>query len=325
MIFTVTPNPALDRVIRVRQLEPDATNRIEEEIRYPGGKGIGVSRMLTHLGLYNTALGFAGGFRGAELEALLVGGGTQCDFVYIEGETRSNIAISESGTGRQYLLSSRGPVILKHEFLRLLEKVRSIERGSIVCMGGALPRGVPLDLYRLLCRELKQRGCTVFLDADGEPLREGLRGNPDAIKPNVRELGGLVDRKLMNLEEIRHAAREARAMGAGNVLVSMGPAGMYLLWGSREAVAIPPPVKAGNTVGAGDSAVAGFVGALTKGLGPEQALVQAVAAGSATVARPTPSFAEREEVEALVPHVRLFLPEEAASAVDHILHSGRRA
>lgn len=305
MIYTLTLNPALDRTIHVDGLTCDVANRIIEEHRFPGGKGIDVSKVLTALGTPNTAIGFIGGFRGDELEALLVDEGVSCDFVRIAGETRSNIVIREHDTGCQMMLNSKGPEVEPGAIRSLLRKLRGCNDMTILTIGGSLPPNVKPAIYRACIEIGRDHGARVVLDADGEALRGGIRGQPYAIKPNAHELGALVGRELEGVEQVLEASRMPLEAGVEVVLASMGPGGIVL--STREGAwhAVPPAVEAINTIGAGDSAVAGFVHGLTLGLQPEEAVRWAVAAGTATTMREGTALARREEIEGLLPQVEI--------------------
>lgn len=305
MIYTLTLNPALDRTIHVDGLTCDVANRIIEEHRFPGGKGIDVSKVLTVLGTPNTAIGFVGGFRGDELEALLLGGGVSCDFIRIAGETRSNIVVREHDTGCQMMLNSKGPEIEPSAIMSLLRKLRGCNDMTLLTIGGSLPPNIKPAIYRACIEIGRDHGARVVLDADGEALRAGIRGRPFAIKPNVHELGGLVGRELETVDQVLDASRTPLEAGVEVVLASMGPDGIVLSTRDGAWHAVPPQVEAINTIGAGDSAVAGFVHGIWLGLKPEEAVRWAVAAGTATTMREGTALARKEEIEGLLPQIRI--------------------
>lgn len=304
MLYTITLNPALDRTIWLDHLQDDINNRIEREERFPGGKGIGVSRVLTALGVYNCALGFAGGFHGAELEARLLEGGIQCNFTPIEEETRSNIVIHERSTGRQLLLSSKGPRIFPQEIDRFCTDLNAIKDPTLVSIGGSLPLGVGTNVYQTIVDNLKRQGAKVILDAEGEALEKGLFAHPYAIKPNLRELSLAVGRKFSDLSDIIGGAEELHDKGADVVLVSMGEKGILLVSSNLRFLASPPQVKIKNTIGAGDSAVAGFIYGIINDFNLETSLKYAVAAGTATTLREGTALAERDDVMRLFPQIQ---------------------
>lgn len=305
MIYTLTLNPALDRTIQVNSLSCDVPNRIVEEHLFAGGKGIGVSKVLTELGTPNTALGFIGGFRGDELEALLVEYGVGCDFIRIAGDTRSNIIIRQHEADCQMTLNSKGPEIEPAAIMKLLRKLRGTTDTKILSIGGSLPPNVKPAIYRTCIEIGRELGARVVLDADGEALRGGIRGRPYAIKPNVHELAGLVERELEGVDQVFDASTVPLDAGVEVVLASMGPDGIALTTRDGAWHAVPPQVEVVNTIGAGDSAVAGFLHGIRLGLSPEEAVRWAVASGTATTMREGTALAQQEEIEALVPQIRV--------------------
>jgi 6-phosphofructokinase 2 len=305
MVETVTLNPALDRTLWVKKIRSDDSNRILKENRYSGGKGIDVSRVLTNLGITNKALGFVGGFTGDELEGRLLNEGIACDFVRIAGETRTNIIINDEDAGNQLIFNAEGPEIHPYELLLLMRKIEDLTQPDIVVISGSLPRMISPEVYRRIIDIAKQKGATVVLDTDGEALKAGIRGNPDIIKPNLHELERLVDRALETNDEILRAAREVQNWGIQTVLVSMGSKGMLMVAGEVAMRAVPPKVEIVNTIGAGDSSVAGFVYGLVKNFQPGKSLACAIAAGAATVMRPGTALCTAEDFNDILGQVQV--------------------
>ena len=307
MIYTITLNPAMDRTLWVEKIRPDDSNRITREQRYAVGKGIDVSRVLTTLGLVNKALGLVGGFAGEELEGRLLNEGIACDFVRIPGETRTNIVINEASTGNQTVFNARGPEIRPYELMQMIHKVEKVEDPETVVISGSLPPGVNPEIYRKIIEIFKERGARVLLDTDGDALSMGIHGLPDVIKPNIHELCRLVGRELLKKDEIISAATSLLKQGIGIVLVSMGAEGILLISEKEQYMASPPEVKVENTIGAGDSAVAGFVYGLSGGKTLKDALTYAVAAGTATTLRPGTALCRKEDFLKLVPQIKIRL------------------
>ncbi|VAX31058.1 1-phosphofructokinase [hydrothermal vent metagenome] len=305
MIYTITLNPAMDRTLWIEKIRPDDSNRIKKEQRYAGGKGIDVSRVLTSLEVVNKALGFVGGFAGEELEGRLLNEGIACDFVRISGETRTNIIVNETSTGNQTVFNARGPEIKPYEVMQMIHKVEKIEDPKIVAISGSLPPGVNPEIYRKIIEIFKSRGAMVILDTDGDALRVGINGLPDVIKPNLHELSRLVGRRLHKKDEIISAANDLRNQGIGIVLVSMGADGILLLGEKEQYLASPPKVKVENTIGAGDSAIAGFVYGLSEGKTLKEALAYAVAAGTATTLKPGTALCHKEDFLKLLPQINV--------------------
>jgi 6-phosphofructokinase 2 len=305
MIYTITLNPALDRTIWIDRIRDDVSNRIIDERRYAGGKSIDVSKVLKNFGVDNIALGFVGGFAGRELEGRLLNEGIQTDFIRVSGETRTNVIIHEKETGRQLAFNARGPEISPSELMQLVEQIESLPCPDIVTIGGSLPPGISPEIYRKIIRLVGRCRARVVLDVDGPGLRSGIKAHPNIIKPNIHELSELVGHELKDLNEIVEAARRINQGGVEVVLVSMGAEGILLVANGVEYLAIPPEVKVENTIGAGDSAVAGFVYGLVNGKDLKEALVLAAAAGTATTLRLGTALSQKGDFLDLVPQVRL--------------------
>lgn len=222
MIYTVTLNPALDRAIEVQELRNDDANRIESEKSYAGGKGIDASRVIQVLGGQSIALGFVGGFNGMELEQRLLRQGVICDFVETRGDTRTNILIYVLSTGAYTTLNAKGPDVNEVETKELLDKISGLDDVSYMIISGSIPRGVSQDIYRQIIDIARKKGAFVALDADGEVLRHGIEAGPSIIKPNIHELGRLMDREITDIQGALKAAEELKKKEIDIVLVSMG-------------------------------------------------------------------------------------------------------
>ncbi|MGZ4936239.1 MAG: 1-phosphofructokinase [Halobacteriota archaeon] len=281
MIYTITLNPALDRILTVESIEYDNPNRVDGDERYAGGKGIDVSKALTRLGVENKALGFAGGFTGLELEGCLLNLGVNCEFIRISAETRTNVFINEIARNRQISFNLRGPFIQSFELMQMIDKINGLKDAKYVILSGSVPAGVNPIIYQKIVEIAKAKGATVVLDSDNEPFHAGLRAKPHIIKPNVHELERLVDRELNDLSAVTDAAQGLHETGIEIVLVSMGAEGMLLVTEDERWVAVPPKVTVINTIGAGDSAVAGFVHGLLLGESYRDALKRSAATGTA--------------------------------------------
>ncbi len=305
MIYTITLNPALDRTLWINEIKEDVSNRIIREESYAGGKGIDVSKVLTALGVSNRALGFIAGFAGRQLEAQLIRDGTSCDFIPVSGETRINVIIHEMSTGKQIIFNSSGPEVKPFELLEITDVVKQLEEPEVISVGGSLPPGAHPEIYRKIIETAKLRGAKVVLDVDRDALKIGIQGKPDIIKPNIHELSHLVGRRLEKRNEILEAARELNRKGVGIVLVSMGPRGILLVSDGAVYQAVPPKVEVVNTVGAGDSSVAGFIYGMVSGKDLKESLIRATASGTATTLRRGTALAQKDDIEKLVPQVEL--------------------
>ena len=249
--------------------------------RYAGGKGIDVSKALTRLGVENKAIGFAGGFTGQELEGCLFNLGVDCEFIRISAETRTNVFIHEIARNRQISFNLRGPFIQSFELIEMIDLIRGLKDANYVILSGSLPAGVNSIIYQKIVEIAKRKGATVVLDSDDEPFLAGLKAEPHIIKPNVHELERLIGRRLKDLRALVDAAVEVRGRGIDIVLVSMGARGMLLVSENERWIAHPPRVTVTNTIGAGDSAVAGFVQSLLLGETLKEAVTRATATGTA--------------------------------------------
>lgn len=304
MIYTVTLNPALDRTIWISKIREDVSNRILNEHSFAGGKSIDVSKVLKNFGVDNTALGFVGGFAGRELEGRLLNEGVQSDFIRVSGETRTNIIIHEKETGRQMAFNALGPKIKPSELMQLVEQIEALPCPSVVAVGGSLPPGVSPEIYRKIIALVKRCQARVVLDVDGKALQSGIKAKPTIIKPNLHELSELVGRELKQLDQVLEVARRINREGVEVVLVSMGPRGILLVSDKEEYMAVPPPVKVSNTIGAGDSAVAGFIFGLMHGKDLKASLACAVAAGTATTMSLGTALCQKEDFLSLIPQVK---------------------
>jgi len=303
MIYTITLNPALDRTIWIDELKQDDTNRILKEEKYAGGKGIDVSRVLFNFGVPNVALGFVGGFAGLEIEGLLINEGVNFDFIRISEETRTNIIINTNNN--QIIISAKGPNIPPFELTKLIEKINNLDNPSYVVISGSLPEGLKPAVYAKIIDMAKSRSATVVLDTDGDVLKFNISQKPEIIKPNRHELSRVVGRDVKTIEDAVIAAKEINRMGVRIVLVSLGKDGIVYVSQNAIMHATPPTVKVVNTIGAGDSAVAGFIYAKHMGFSDEEALKYAVATGTATTLKPGTALATLEDAIAIKEQVKL--------------------
>jgi 6-phosphofructokinase 2 len=305
MIYTITLNPALDRTLWIQKVRDDVSNRILEEKSFAGGKSVDVSKVLKNLGVDNIALGFVGGFAGRELEGRLLNEGIETDFVRVSGETRTNIIIHETDTGKQLAFNARGPEIKPDELMQFIEQLEKLPCGDVVAIGGSIPLGVSPEIYRKIISLVKKCQAKVVLDVDGEALRQGIKAHPNVIKPNIHELSELAGRELKGLDDVVSAARSINQQGVEIVLVSMGAKGILLVSDGQQYLAVPPNVNVESTIGAGDSSVAGFVSGLVQGKDLKQCLIYAVAAGTATTLRQGTALCQKDDFERIVPLVLL--------------------
>ena len=282
MVYTITFNPALDYTMAVKNLAAGSVNRaVSEKIRI-GGKGINVSVVLKNLGIENTALGFIAGFTGEEIKRRLENYGVGCGFVYLEsGMSRINVKID---TDTETQINASGPDIPTDAVEMLLARISEMKNGDMIILSGSVPKSVPDDMYAHILENAKARGVIAVVDASGNQLSNTLKYSPFLIKPNNFELEEIFGSgSCADVDGIEKCAKKMRAEGAQNVLVSMAGDGALLAAADGKTYfSAAPSGRVINSVGAGDSMVAGFVyGSLTYG-DYSKALMCGIAAGSAS-------------------------------------------
>ena len=299
MIYTVTFNPSIDYVVSVDNFIPGALNRTNKEMIFPGGKGINVSLVLSNLGVENTALGFVAGFTGSYIQELLVSRGIQTDFIVVDnGTSRINIKL-QSDSNKETEINGIGPDISEAYVDELLCKLNQLQEGDILVLAGSVPTSMPSAIYRLIMHRLQQKNVEVIVDATNNLLRNVLEYHPFLIKPNHHELGELFDKVLNSNEEIIACAKSLQEQGARNILVSMAEKGAILVTEDNKVlIAKAPSGKVINSVGAGDSMVAGFVAGYLKNGSYTEALQYGLCTGSASAF--SENLATKEEVEQLL-------------------------
>lgn len=281
MVYTVTFNPALDYVVRVDGFQVGEVNRTSREEIQLGGKGINVSTVLSHLGVENVALGFLAGFTGQALEEGLRREGIHTDFIWLDqGLTRINVKIK---AGQESEINGQGPNIDAAALDQLFRKLDKLERDDVLIVSGSVPSTLPGDVYEQILARLQGRGIHFVVDATRDLLCNVLPYHPFLVKPNNIELGEIFGRTLHTDEEIRDCAAQLQQRGARNVLVSMAGDGSLLLdeTGACYRLGVPKG-QVRNSVGAGDSMVAGFVAGWLKTGDYAYAQRLGAAAGSAT-------------------------------------------
>ena len=281
MIYTITFNPALDYISQVENFEIGKINRTQTEKILPGGKGLNVSIVLKNLGIESTALGFVAGFTGEELKTDIEQRGIKTDFVKVEkGLTRINVKISSK---EETALNGNGPEITNEDIKQLLEKIDNIKSDDTVILAGNIPKCINNNIYEIICKKLEQNKVRFIVDATKELLMNVLKYKPFLIKPNKEELEETFKEKIETKEEIIEHAKKLQKMGAQNVLISLGGEGAILVTSENKEYFINAPKgKVLNTVGAGDSMVAGFVAGYEKSGDYEYAFKMGIATGSAS-------------------------------------------
>ena len=294
MVYTVTLNPALDYVMKLKALRTDDINRTDGEEIYYGGKGINVSVILTQLGIPNTALGFLAGFTGKKLEEMLKNDNISCDFNYLKnGDTRINVKIKAD---KEIDLNACGPEITKEDMHSFLRKLDGIKSGDYLILAGSIPNTLPDDIYEQILERVGDRNINCVVDATGDLLKNVLKYKPFLIKPNHHELGDLFSVQIKSDDDIVKYSKKLQEMGAKNVLVSMAKDGAMLTDENGCVHKIGNAKgKLINSVGCGDSLVAGFTAGYIKTADYSYALRLGSACGNATAF--SEKLATREEIE----------------------------
>lgn len=297
MIYTVTFNPALDYVIRMEKLDLGMVNRSSAEAIFYGGKGINVSTVLNNIGVESVALGFVAGFTGQEIEEGVKALGVTTDFIHLpEGLSRINVKIKAE---QETEINGQGPQIKMEQVEGLFEQLERLKEGDCLVLAGTIPASLPSDIYEQIMERLQGRDIHIVVDATKDLLLNVLKYHPFLIKPNNHELGEMFHTVLQSDEEIIAYAKKLQDMGARNVLVSMAGDGAILVTETDEVHKIGVPKgTVVNSVGAGDSMVAGFIASYFREHDYLKALKFGTATGSATAF--SEGLAPKEKVEELL-------------------------
>ena len=281
MIYTITFNPALDYIVKMDEFNLGHVNRSNNEFVYAGGKGINVSIVLNNLEVKSKALGFIAGFTGDEIERRVREFGCDTDFIKLkEGMSRINVKIKADVESE---INGGGPEISAEALEELYGKLDTLKSGDILVLAGSIPKTMPTDVYERIMERLQEKGVKFIVDTTGESLLKVLKYNPFLIKPNHHELGDLFGVKLNNKEDVIEYAKKLKNMGAQNVIISMAGDGAVLIDsnGGVTTSNVPKGVVK-NSVGAGDSMVAGFIAGYLNSEKIEDGFKLGVATGSAS-------------------------------------------
>ena len=281
MIYTVTFNPSIDYIVTVEDFKEGFVNRTSEELMFPGGKGINVSIVLNNLGVKSKALGFIAGFTGDEIERRVRDFGCDTEFIKLSsGMSRINVKIKADVESE---INGGGPDISEEALNNLYSQLDKLAEGDILVLAGSVPKTMPTDVYERIMERLQEKNVKFIVDTTGESLLKVLKYNPFLIKPNHHELGDLFGVKLNNKEDVIEYAKKLKNMGAQNVIISMAGDGAVLIDSNGDVTTSNVPkgiVK--NSVGAGDSMVAGFIAGYLNSEKVEEGFKLGVATGSAS-------------------------------------------
>lgn len=281
MVYTVTFNPSIDYIVSVPNYQSGIVNRTAKEELYPGGKGINVSIVLRNLGINNKALGFVAGFTGQEIEKQLQKLGCKTDFITLnQGMSRINVKIKAE---QESEINGQGPFIEVKDLEKLYAMLYTLQDGDCLVLAGSIPNTLPENIYEEVLSIVRDKKLYIIVDATGDLLKNILKYKPFLVKPNQHELGDLFGTTIRSMDESVIYAKQLQALGARNVLVSMGAEGAVLITEGGDVHALKAPKGTViNSVGAGDSMLAGFLAGYIKTNDFMDAFKLAVAAGSAS-------------------------------------------
>jgi 1-phosphofructokinase len=300
MIYTLTLNPSVDYIVELDQVILGGLNRTKNDTKFPGGKGINVSRVLKRLDMNSKCLGFIGGFTGEYINNYLKNEQIETGFVRVNGDTRINVKLkSENETE----INGKGPNITEADFEALKENIRKLTSEDLLVLAGSIPSTMPATTYEELVKICNENGTKFVVDAEGDLLKNVLPYKPFLVKPNHHELGELFNTSISTCEEVIPYGKKLVEMGAENVIVSLAEKGAVLINKELTLMASVPKGKMQSSVGAGDSMVAGFLAIYEKTKNVREAFRYSVASGSATAF--SIGLCTKEKVEELVPQVKL--------------------
>ena len=300
MIYTVTLNPSIDYIVHVDKLTIGDVNRMKTDFKLPGGKGINVSRILKRIDNDSTALGFLGGFTGRFIEEWVERETIQTNFTPVSDDTRINIKLKAKDETE---INGQGPVVSAEEMNELKKVLAHLSSEDIVVLSGSKPASVPTGFYQELIEIIKSQGASFVIDTTGADLMDALEKGPLLVKPNNHELADLYQTTFNSVEDIYPFGQRLLDEGAQHALVSMAGDGALLF--TKDGIYRSNVLKRSfkNSVGAGDSMIAGFVGNYTKSQDPVEAFKWGVACGSATTF--SDDLATAEFIQELLPEVEI--------------------
>jgi 1-phosphofructokinase len=279
MIYTLTLNPSVDYIVELEGFQLGELNRTTKEAKFPGGKGINVSRVLKELGIKSKALGFNGGFTGKYIDEYLQNEEIATDFVKVQEDSRINIKLK---TGQETEINAKGPKISDEDFLQLKKKIKGLTEEDLLVLAGSIPSSLPKTTYEELVKICKQSNVQFIVDAEGDLLKKVLTYQPFLIKPNQHELEELFSTTISTREEVVPFAKKLVELGAKNVIVSLAGDGAVFVNHEKALIAEVPKGTVKNSVGAGDSMVAGFLAQYQITGDIKEAFQFSIASGSAT-------------------------------------------
>ena len=306
MILTVTLNTGIDRTIFIKDFAWNRTIRASQTVPGMGGKATDASWILGELGYANTAMGFAAGDTGRQMERMLQSRGCHTDFTWVAGETRTNIVIiSEAGKGQSTIVTD-GLVINSEDIELFSRKYQAaLLEASCVLIGGSLPRGVDPSFYARLIKQARSAGLPVVFDANGPGLQAGLEGHPTTVKPNIDEISDLAGQPVRTIRSAYEQGRILQVRYGTSFIITLGKGGALAVLPDR-AYRIPVlKIPVISTAGAGDAVLAGLAAALSRGKPIDEGLRLGFAAATAVCLTPATADCRRKDIERLLPQVKL--------------------
>lgn len=300
MIYTLTLNPSLDYHIWLPDFTEGTIHPVQKDWKDAGGKGINVSKVLQILGKESVILGFVGGFTGSFIRGQIEQLNISHRLIEVQGDSRINVKLKAA---KESEISGKSPLISPEALSELFAQLEKLSKEDYLVLAGSVPDSLPADIYQTIIKQTRAKGVQIILDAKGESLRESLKENPFLIKPNHHELGDLFGVVIQSAEEALIYGRKALDLGAQHVMVSMAGKGAVFVSEQENLIAEFPERKPVNSIGAGDSMVAGFLFAYTLFGKKDIAFRYAVAAGTATAL--SEGFCTKEKIEAFIPYISI--------------------
>ena len=300
MIYTVTINPSIDYIVQLPELHLGLVNRMAYDNKLPGGKGINVSRILRELGHDSVAWGFMGGFTGRFITDALEKDGLKTDFTPIAADTRINVKIKAE---EETEINGKGPAVTPAEIATFKEKFAHLTADDVVIFAGSLVPNLDDDFYFELIKIIQEKGAQFVIDTTGESLRKALQEKPLVVKPNNHELAELFGVEFSGIDDIIKYAQKLREMGAQYVMISMAGDGGLLVTADGVYRSLAPQGTVVNSVGAGDSMLAGFTGTYADTHDPVEAFRYGLASGSATAF--SEDLATRAKIDEILPQIKI--------------------
>ncbi|MBI5974017.1 1-phosphofructokinase [Staphylococcus canis] len=300
MIYTITLNPSVDYVMYTEEFETGSLNRAHKTQKFAGGKGINVSRVLQALDIPSVTLGFIGGYPGQMIEETLHSSGIETSFIKVEADTRINVKIKGANETE---VNAAGPYVDQIHFQSLLKQLEQLTKDDMVILAGSIPSSLSHDTYAQIAERIQSTGAQLIVDAEKSLIESILPYHPLLIKPNLKELEDIFDVTISENKDVRYYAEQLIKKGAQSVLVSLGSAGALYVDHKQAYQIKAPKGKVINTVGAGDSTVAGYIAGHVQRYKLNNILALAIASGSATAFNE--DLAQRDDIEQLKNQVNI--------------------